>query len=138
MSGIPLFRRNAQRGCRCVASCTAHIQELTEPEDRLRNLGERFSVKRFNWKLTLKRTTLGKYRQFRFLVGAPDKEKKFLSALPRGDHPTVFASTNHPLSRSILLTTSIDQAFHGSPLKNWHSVSHVSSTSFELSRLSAG
>ncbi|KAF8551149.1 hypothetical protein OG21DRAFT_1499321 [Imleria badia] len=67
----------------CVASCTAHIEELTEPEDRLRNLGN--------------------YRQFRFLVGAPDKEKKFLSALPKGNHPTVFA-------------------FHGSPLRNWHSI----------------
>ncbi|KAF8129886.1 hypothetical protein EV363DRAFT_1432403 [Boletus edulis] len=67
----------------CVASCTAHVQELTEPEDRLSNLD--------------------KYRQFRFLVGAPDREKKFLNALPEGDHPAVFA-------------------FHGSPLRNWHSI----------------
>lgn len=33
--------RNANE-CRCVASCTAHIQELTEPEDRVRNMGEYF------------------------------------------------------------------------------------------------
>ncbi|KAG0696497.1 hypothetical protein DFH29DRAFT_984602 [Suillus ampliporus] len=69
----------------CVASCTAHLQELTEEEDQ--------------------------WRQFRFMVGAPDKEAKFRHALERETcrdsnakkYPTLYA-------------------FHGSPLKNWHSI----------------
>ncbi|KIJ62454.1 hypothetical protein HYDPIDRAFT_30416 [Hydnomerulius pinastri MD-312] len=75
-----------------VASCTAHIQELTDKEDCLKNISPQF-------------------RQFRFMVGAPDKEAKFKTALEKetaGDanaqeYPTLFG-------------------FHGSPLKNWHSI----------------
>ncbi|KAG1734953.1 uncharacterized protein EDB91DRAFT_1146148 [Suillus paluster] len=77
---------------RCVASCTAHLQELTEEEDQVQNIGPQ-------------------WRQFRFMVGAPDKEAKFKHALEQETHgdsnakkyPTLFA-------------------FHGSPLQNWHSI----------------
>ncbi|KAG1868338.1 hypothetical protein DFJ58DRAFT_858928 [Suillus subalutaceus] len=76
----------------CVASCTAHLQELTEEEDQVQNIGSQ-------------------WRQFRFMVGAPDKEAKFKYALEQetcGDsnaknYPTLYA-------------------FHGSPLRNWHSI----------------
>ncbi|KAH7925790.1 hypothetical protein BV22DRAFT_408192 [Leucogyrophana mollusca] len=76
----------------CVASCTAHIQELTSEDELLRNI-------RPEW------------RQFRFMVGAPDKEAKFKTAVDaatRQDanankYPTIFG-------------------FHGSNLKNWHSI----------------
>ncbi|KAJ8597247.1 hypothetical protein M405DRAFT_587353 [Rhizopogon salebrosus TDB-379] len=76
----------------CVASCTAHLQELTEEEDLVQNISS-------------------EWRQFRFTVGAPDKEAKFRDALEKettGDanakrYPTLYA-------------------FHGSPLRNWHSI----------------
>ncbi|KAL4062668.1 hypothetical protein J3A83DRAFT_4381480 [Scleroderma citrinum] len=76
----------------CIASCTAHIQELKNREDFLGNIGDEF-------------------RQFRFMTGAPDKEAKFKRALaaqlPHNSkakkYPTIFG-------------------FHGSPVKNWHSI----------------
>ncbi|KAH7886667.1 hypothetical protein F5I97DRAFT_2017525 [Phlebopus sp. FC_14] len=78
----------------CVASCTSHIQELTKEGDRARipRLGPEF-------------------RQFRFMFGSPDKEAKFqnqLATQTRGQgnaekYPTLFA-------------------FHGSSIKNWHSI----------------
>ncbi|KAI6110185.1 hypothetical protein EDD16DRAFT_1612745 [Pisolithus croceorrhizus] len=50
------------------------------------------------------------YRQFRIMTGAPDKEARFKMALEQESHtatssryPTIFA-------------------FHGSPVKNWHSI----------------
>ena len=46
--------------------------------------------------LGLQHLALGNCRQFRFLVGAPDKEKKFLSAKPE-DRPAFFVGTNHRL-----------------------------------------
>ncbi|KIK41799.1 hypothetical protein CY34DRAFT_24232 [Suillus luteus UH-Slu-Lm8-n1] len=76
----------------CVASCTAHLQELTEEEDQVQNIGPQ-------------------WRQFRFLVGAPDKEAKFKHALEQETHGDSNAK-NYPTL----------YAFHGSPLKNWHSI----------------
>lgn len=76
----------------CVASCTAHLQELTEEEDQVQNIGSQ-------------------WRQFRFIVGAPDKEAKFKYALEQETRGYSNA-TNHPTL----------YAFHGSPLKNWHSI----------------
>ncbi|KAG2360227.1 hypothetical protein BDR07DRAFT_1413070 [Suillus spraguei] len=76
----------------CVASCTAHLQELTEEEDRMQNIGSQ-------------------WRQFRFMVGAPDKEAKFKHALEQEIHVDSNAK-NYPTL----------YAFHGSPLKNWHSI----------------
>ncbi|KAI6022680.1 hypothetical protein EDC04DRAFT_2575002, partial [Pisolithus marmoratus] len=49
------------------------------------------------------------YRQFRIMTGAPDKEAKFRAALDQESH---VASSRYP---TIF-------AFHGSPLKNWHSI----------------
>ncbi|KAG6331639.1 hypothetical protein ID866_7452 [Astraeus odoratus] len=76
----------------CIASCTSHIQELKNSEDFLGNIS-------------------GQFRQFRFMSGAPDKEAKFKKALETElksnpsaqNYPTIFA-------------------FHGSPVKNWHSI----------------
>ncbi|KAG1824854.1 uncharacterized protein BJ212DRAFT_1322854 [Suillus subaureus] len=76
----------------CVASCTAHLQELTEEEDQVQNIGSQ-------------------WRQFRFMVGAPDKEAKFKHALEQETRDDSNAK-NYPTL----------YAFHGSPLKNWHSI----------------
>ncbi|KAG1726823.1 hypothetical protein EDB19DRAFT_1751380 [Suillus lakei] len=76
----------------CVASCTAHLQELTEEEDQVQNIGSQ-------------------WRQFRFMVGAPDKEAKFKNALEKETHGDSNAKKYPTL-----------YAFHGSPLKNWHSI----------------
>ncbi|KAF9222238.1 hypothetical protein BS17DRAFT_768175 [Gyrodon lividus] len=65
---------------KCIASCTAHIQELTDPEDCLRNIGTRF-------------------QQFCFMVGAPDKGAKFQSMLGKETkaYPTIFGFHGSPL-----------------------------------------
>lgn len=76
----------------CVASCTAHLEELTSPEDRLINVSNR-------------------WRQYRFTVGAPDAEAKFHAAQQE-------ASNQDPNARSY---PSL-YAFHGSATKNWHSI----------------
>lgn len=49
------------------------------------------------------------YRQFRIMTGAPDKAAKFNAALEQESHIT---PSRHP---TIF-------AFHGSPMKNWHSI----------------
>ncbi|KAF9809445.1 hypothetical protein IEO21_07397 [Rhodonia placenta] len=46
----------------CIASCTAHMEEMKTEEERIRNIG-------------------AEWRQFRFTIGAPDAEAKFQKAL---------------------------------------------------------
>ncbi|KZT66072.1 hypothetical protein DAEQUDRAFT_798566 [Daedalea quercina L-15889] len=77
----------------CVGSCMAHLEELSAPEDCVANIAD------------------PSWRQFRFSVGAPDAEAKFRTALAevqKEDH-------NSRIYPSLY-------AFHGSPLKNWHSI----------------
>ncbi|RDX46333.1 hypothetical protein OH76DRAFT_1407058 [Lentinus brumalis] len=76
----------------CVASCTAHLEELELEEDQVKNIGP-------EWK------------QFRFSVGAPDAEAKYRQAVER-------AQAESPRARQY---PSL-YAFHGSPAKNWHSI----------------
>ncbi|KAH8091785.1 hypothetical protein BXZ70DRAFT_1040306 [Cristinia sonorae] len=76
----------------CVASCTAYLEELTSPEDKIHNIDP-------------------KWRQFRFIVGAPDAEAKFHKAKAEA------AARDSNAARFPTL-----YAFHGSPLKNWHSI----------------
>ncbi|GJE90635.1 hypothetical protein PsYK624_067790 [Phanerochaete sordida] len=76
----------------CVASCTAHLEELEDVEDRVTGFGEG-------------------YRHFRFTVGAPDAEAKFYKARE-------IAKTQDENARQY---PSI-YGFHGSPAKNWHSI----------------
>lgn len=76
----------------CVASCRAHLEELTEPEERVRNFDK-------NW------------RQFRFSVGAPDAEAKHRAAQAQAMRQDANAK-RYPIL----------YAFHGSPAKNWHSI----------------
>ncbi|EPS95732.1 hypothetical protein FOMPIDRAFT_1032740 [Fomitopsis schrenkii] len=76
----------------CVGSCLAHLEELHLPEDRVANIDP-------NW------------RQFRFSVGAPDAEAKYKAALQ--EVQKVNANAVHYPSL---------YAFHGSPMKNWHSI----------------
>ncbi|KAH9934607.1 hypothetical protein B0H21DRAFT_759509 [Amylocystis lapponica] len=76
----------------CVASCTAHLEELRSVEDRVQNIGS-------NW------------RQFRFSVGAPDAEAKYRAAVVKAQSENANAR-NYPSL----------YAFHGSKLENWHSI----------------
>lgn len=76
----------------CVASCTAYIEEITSGQELIKNLDP-------NW------------RQFRLSVGAPDAEAKFKTAIEEAVN-----SDKHAQKFPVLY------AFHGSPLKNWHSI----------------
>ncbi|KIM73751.1 hypothetical protein PILCRDRAFT_99249 [Piloderma croceum F 1598] len=76
----------------CVASCTAHLEELTSDEDLVRNIDS-------TW------------RQFRFTIGAPDAEARFKAAVAEAQKTDANARKYPGL-----------YAFHGSPLKNWHSI----------------
>ncbi|EAU83704.2 hypothetical protein CC1G_05608 [Coprinopsis cinerea okayama7 len=75
-----------------VGSCTASIEEITSEEDEIKNLDP-------NW------------RQFRLTVGAPDAEAKFKSAVEAAAKENANAREYPAL-----------YAFHGSPLRNWHSI----------------
>ncbi|TBU25270.1 hypothetical protein BD311DRAFT_764945 [Dichomitus squalens] len=75
-----------------VASCTAHLEELTSDEEQVKNIGS-------------------EWRQFRFSVGAPDAEAKFRTALQQAQRENANARRYPSL-----------YAFHGSPAKNWHSI----------------
>ncbi|EIN06501.1 hypothetical protein PUNSTDRAFT_115057 [Punctularia strigosozonata HHB-11173 SS5] len=76
----------------CVASCTAHLEELTSEEEIVQNIDS-------SW------------RQFRFTVGSPDAEAKFSSALRQAQKENSSAKAYPSI-----------YAFHGSPLRNWHSI----------------
>ncbi|TFK72251.1 hypothetical protein BDN72DRAFT_836432 [Pluteus cervinus] len=75
-----------------VASCTAYIEEITSGEERIKNLDP-------------------VWRQFRFSVGAPDAEAKFKNAVQEAQASNANAKKFPAL-----------YAFHGSPLRNWHSI----------------
>ncbi|TFY60148.1 hypothetical protein EVJ58_g5335 [Rhodofomes roseus] len=76
----------------CIGSCMAHLEELRSPEDRITNIDP-------TW------------RQFRFSVGAPDAEAKFRTALTEVQNVDANCRQYPSL-----------YAFHGSSLKNWHSI----------------
>ncbi|KDQ20057.1 hypothetical protein BOTBODRAFT_152662 [Botryobasidium botryosum FD-172 SS1] len=76
----------------CIASCTADLEELVQEEDLVQNVDPVI-------------------RQFRFSVGAPDAEAKFKAAVEEGKKTDANCNT-YPIL----------YAFHGSPLKNWHSI----------------
>ncbi|KAF8797821.1 hypothetical protein BYT27DRAFT_7204023 [Phlegmacium glaucopus] len=76
----------------CVASCTAHIEAISSGEELIKNLDP-------SW------------RQFRLTVGAPDAEAKFKTAI----NEAVQSNANAKVYPVIY-------AFHGSPLRNWHSI----------------
>ncbi|TDL29181.1 hypothetical protein BD410DRAFT_817396 [Rickenella mellea] len=76
----------------CIASATAYLEELTEPEDMVVGIDPEWC-------------------QFRFSVGAPDAEARFKDAILQ-------AQTDNENAKRF---PSI-YAFHGSPLKNWHSI----------------
>ncbi|KAF8078632.1 hypothetical protein FPV67DRAFT_1604087 [Lyophyllum atratum] len=76
----------------CVASCTAHLEEITSSEESIKNLDP-------GW------------RQFRFSVGSPDAEAKFRGAVAQAQQTNVNAMVYPSL-----------YAFHGSALRNWHSI----------------
>ncbi|KAK7678999.1 hypothetical protein QCA50_017943 [Cerrena zonata] len=76
----------------CIASCTAHIDEIMVPEDCVGNIDP-------------------PCRQFRFSIGAPDKEAKFRTCQENAKARDANAAQYPSL-----------YAFHGSPVKNWHSI----------------
>lgn len=74
------------------------------------------------------------WRQFRFTVGAPDAEAKYKSATLDAQrtnenakkYPSLFVCSFFSYFRARSYFTI--QGFHGSGLKNWHSVSFVTSS----------
>ncbi|TRM66799.1 hypothetical protein BD626DRAFT_483861 [Schizophyllum amplum] len=76
----------------CVASCRSYLEEITDDEYLIKNIDA-------GW------------RQFRFTAGAPDAEARFRAAMTDAtkrnenakQYPSIFA-------------------FHGSGLRNWHSI----------------
>ncbi|THH27905.1 hypothetical protein EUX98_g6282 [Antrodiella citrinella] len=76
----------------CIASCTAHLEELTLEEDQIRNIPKR-------------------WRQFRFIVGSPDAEAK----MDEAKRQAAAEDSNARKYPSLF-------AFHGSSAKNWHSI----------------
>ncbi|KAJ6489722.1 hypothetical protein DFH09DRAFT_1377449 [Mycena vulgaris] len=77
----------------CVASCTAYLEEMSSADEQCIQGVE------------------GVWRQFRFSVGAPDAEAKFQKALKMATETDANAKKFPSL-----------YAFHGSALKNWHSI----------------
>ncbi|KAJ7194306.1 hypothetical protein GGX14DRAFT_476496 [Mycena pura] len=77
----------------CVASCTAYLEEMSSSEEQC-----------------IQGVEPG-WRQFRFSVGAPDAEAKFQAALDSATKTDSNAKKYPSL-----------YAFHGSPLRNWHSI----------------
>ncbi|KAJ7127952.1 hypothetical protein C8R44DRAFT_979448 [Mycena epipterygia] len=77
----------------CVASCTAYLEEMSSDESQcIQGLDSA-------------------WRQFRFSVGAPNAEAKFQKALKQATETDANAKKYPSL-----------YAFHGSGLKNWHSI----------------
>ncbi|KAG6813798.1 hypothetical protein H0H92_007210 [Tricholoma furcatifolium] len=65
----------------CVASCTAHLEEITSPGDEsIKNLGE-WGELHFSIAASHLPTIDPGWRQFRFSVGSPDAEAKFTRAV---------------------------------------------------------
>ncbi|KAJ6632300.1 hypothetical protein B0H10DRAFT_1865630 [Mycena sp. CBHHK59/15] len=76
----------------CIASCTAYLEEMSSPDECIQGVDPA-------------------WRQFRFSVGAPDAEAKFQTALSDAKKSDVNAKKYPSL-----------YAFHGSALRNWHSI----------------
>ncbi|KAF8580706.1 hypothetical protein K439DRAFT_1636776 [Ramaria rubella] len=76
----------------CVASFTAYLEEISDKDEVISNISP-------GW------------RQFRFSVGAPDKEARYQTALVEVQKREVNA-----------LRYPAIYGFHGSPLRNWHSI----------------
>ncbi|KAH7100349.1 hypothetical protein BKA62DRAFT_706762 [Auriculariales sp. MPI-PUGE-AT-0066] len=76
----------------CVASCTAYLEEIVDEDDMVHGIDK-------TW------------RQMRFSVGAPDAEAKFNTNVVNARSQDTNAAKFPSL-----------YAFHGSPLRNWHSI----------------
>ncbi|KAJ4466482.1 hypothetical protein C8J55DRAFT_527332 [Lentinula edodes] len=76
----------------CVGSCTAYLEEISSQEESIKNVGSC-------------------WRQYRFSVGAPDAEAKFNAAVEESKT----RNQNAKMYPSLY-------AFHGSPVRNWHSI----------------
>ncbi|EJD40876.1 hypothetical protein AURDEDRAFT_115746 [Auricularia subglabra TFB-10046 SS5] len=75
-----------------IASCTAYLEEILDEDEMVHNIDK-------TW------------RQFRFSVGAPDAEAHFKANVDAAKREDRNAATYPSL-----------YAFHGSPLRNWHSI----------------
>ena len=79
----------------CIMQADEEIPQFNEPE--MLKLGVKKGEQRIGG--------IGGWLQFRFAMGAPDKEQRFINSLSNGDssYPSLFA-------------------WHGSPLYNWHGI----------------
>ena len=66
------------RQARCVGSCTAHLEELTDPADLIQGVGTEVTHRKDR---TVNFAVDSNYKQFRFSVGAPEAETKFKQAV---------------------------------------------------------
>ncbi|KAI0773052.1 hypothetical protein BD413DRAFT_538699, partial [Trametes elegans] len=96
----------------CVASCTAYLEELQSDDEKVKNMGtccnQAFAT---GCALTTAPRGDPTWRQFRFSVGAPDAEAKFRRAVQQAQQENSNARQFPSL-----------YAFHGSGVKNWHSI----------------
>ncbi|KAF9060333.1 hypothetical protein BDP27DRAFT_1339817 [Rhodocollybia butyracea] len=76
----------------CVGSCTAYLEEISTVEESIKNVEA-------GWK------------QYRFSVGAPELEAKFNAAVEEAKAKNANTKKYPAL-----------YAFHGSPIRNWHSI----------------
>ena len=76
---------------RCVASCTAHLEELTSEEDLVRNIGELRGFIRYYLRIFYFQSIDSTWRQFRFTIGAPDAEARFKAAVAEAQKTDVNA-----------------------------------------------
>ena len=96
---------------RCVGSCTAHLEELTDPTDLIQGVGTEFT---HNEKRTVNFAVDSSYKQFRFSVGAPEAETKFKQAVQSAQktnrnavqYPSLYVCAVRVLSGTFELTSS--------------------------------
>ncbi|KAG6857552.1 hypothetical protein H0H87_000151 [Tephrocybe sp. NHM501043] len=102
----------------CVASCTAHIEEITSGEESIKNLGKS-EIRVFFVATNGPKLDPG-WRQFRFSVGSPDAEAKFKSANPY----FVIKDTHWIICRYLLVKGAIDSSYDSivAPLPPKHKV----------------
>ncbi|KAK7060762.1 hypothetical protein VNI00_000494 [Paramarasmius palmivorus] len=92
-----------------LGSCTAHLEEITNQDEILKNIGKELRFLARMWLTQCPADPI--WKQYRFSVGAPDAEAKFKASVQNAQQVDMNC-VNFP---SIF-------GFHGSPLRNWHSI----------------
>ena len=91
----------------CVASCTAHLEELREEHEMVKNIGVFPASVPCSVQLRHSYYIGSDWRQFRFSVGAPDAEARFRMAIQQAQvedanarlYPSLYVRSRHSSSR---------------------------------------